>query len=321
MEISIFDKIRSSCALVAEKSRYVKINHELISSYAQSLPLDIALNPIMDEANHFVGSHAETAAFFFILDSINFGSGYFPYLKRFEAKTGYFTVSFLLSEYFRKFGPLKCEQLINLTPEFVAEIFHQDCDCAEIMELMHLFSDAFRELGKFVSENFSGCFLDLLKSCNGKAEKLVRTLVQMPMYQDRSSYKGNEILFYKRAQIAVSDLAIAFKGESPGMFADVVQLTIFADNLVPHVLKMDGLLTFDKDLEARICNGILIPSGSEEEVEIRAVSLHAVELLKEFFISQGHVITSQGLDYLLWNRGQETFYREFPRHCTKTHFY
>ncbi len=38
--------------------------------------------------------------------------------------------------------------------------------------------------------------------------------------------------FYKRAQIVASDLALA----GVARFADLDRLTIFADNLVPHVL-------------------------------------------------------------------------------------
>ena len=39
--------------------------------------------------------------------------------------------------------------------------------------------------------------------------------------------------FYKRAQIVASDLALAGVAE----FDDLDRLTIFADNLVPHVLR------------------------------------------------------------------------------------
>ena len=44
--------------------------------------------------------------------------------------------------------------------------------------------------------------------------------------------------FRKRAQLAVADLARA--GVAPGL--DLSPLTMFADNLVPHVLRLDGIL-------------------------------------------------------------------------------
>ncbi len=321
MEYSIFDKIRNSCEAVADNSRFVKINHDKIVNYAKNLPLDIAQNPVMDEVNHFVGEPADTAAFFFILDSINFGSGYFPYLKKYEGKTGYFTVAFLLAEFFRKNGRPTCDDLVGFTPELAAKIFRQDLENPEVMELMQMFSSALKELGEFVGTNFKSDFLFMLESCDGSAENLVETLAKMPMFGDHFLYHNKEVLFYKRAQIAVSDLEIAFKGEAPGKFNDIEKLTIFADNLVPHVLKLDGVLTFSEELENRIQKGELIDSGSDEEIEIRAVSLHAVELIKRELHQAGALISSQGLDYLLWNRGQEAFYRKMPRHCTKTFFY
>ena len=54
---------------------------------------------------------------------------------------------------------------------------------------------------------------------------------------------------------------------------------MFADNLVPHVLRLDGILRFDPELVARIDREELIEHGSAEEVEIRACAVHAVELL------------------------------------------
>ena len=48
----------------------------------------------------------------------------------------------------------------------------------------------------------------------------------------------------KRAQIAVSDLNLAFGGERWGDFQDVDQCTVFADNVLPNVLRVDGVLRY-----------------------------------------------------------------------------
>jgi len=64
--------------------------------------------------------------------------------------------------------------------------------------------------------------------------------------------------------------------------------------------------------------GELLPSGSPEEVELRAVSLHAVECLVAEFEGQ---VTAQQLDILLWNKGQAEVYRHVPRHRTRTVYY
>jgi hypothetical protein len=143
----------------------------------------------------------------------------------------------------------------------------------------------------------------------------------MPYFNDVSLYGGTQVPFYKRAQITSADLWIAFQGQGLGRFGDLDRLTIFADNLVPHVLRVDGILQYEKDLLARINGQELIAAGSAEEVEIRACALHAVELLSAELRRLGHSVTPMKLDYLLWNRGQQTQYKARPRHRTRSVYY
>ena len=101
----------------------------------------------------------------------------------------------------------------------------------------------------------------------------------------------------------------------------IEHFAIFADNLVPHVLRVDGLLRYDPALAARIDAEELIPAGSPEEIEIRATALHTVELLVAALHRSGQPISAAELDYLLWNRGQLPLYKARPRHRTRTVFY
>ena len=94
----------------------------------------------------------------------------------------------------------------------------------------------------------------------------------MPRYADVSTYEELRVPFYKRAQITCADLALAFDGRGPGAFRDLGELTLFADNLVPHVLRMKGVLRYAPELAARIDAEELLESGGREEVEIRAVA-------------------------------------------------
>ncbi len=117
--------------------------------------------------------------------------------------------------------------------------------------------------------------------------------------------------FLKRAQIAAADLQRAGVAD----FGDLDRLTMFADNLVPHVLRLDGVLWFDPELVARIERGELIEHGSPEEVEIRACAVHAVELLvaASLEFEPAHPTAAQ-IDEILWNRGQAPEYKAVPRH-------
>jgi len=88
---------------------------------------------------------------------------------------------------------------------------------------------------------------------------------------------------------------------------------MFADNLVPHVLRLDGLLTYDPGLLDRIERGELIEHGSPEEVEIRACALHTVALIA----AARPGAREADIDALLWHRGQEPRYKAVPRHRSR----
>ena len=98
-------------------------------------------------------------------------------------------------------------------------------------------------------------------------------------------------------------------------------MTIFADNVVPHVLRVDGILRYQDDLLARIRREELIPAGSLEEIEIRACALHAVELMVEELHYTGRAVLAMQLDYILWNRGRGRTYKRRARHRARTVYY
>jgi hypothetical protein len=117
--------------------------------------------------------------------------------------------------------------------------------------------------------------------------------------------------FYKRAQIAGSDLELA----GVASFGDIDRLTIFADNLVPHVLRCDGALVYDERLAAHIDSGRRLRPGPQER-EIRACAVHACALLAE---RTG--MTERDIDNALWTRGGTPQYKAVPRHRCRTIFY
>ncbi len=123
------------------------------------------------------------------------------------------------------------------------------------------------------------------------------------MFRDRG--------FYKRAQIVASDLALA----GVATFRDLDRLTIFADNLVPHVLRCEGILVYDARLAAHIDAGRDLRPGPQER-EIRACAVHACEEL-----SARLGVAPRTLDSWLWNRGQGAAYKALPRHRCRCVFY
>jgi len=290
--MGVLDEVRESCREVAESARSVSID------LGAARPLAAAPPPALDPERHYLdGPPAHVAAYLLQLDAINFGSGWFPTLRKRPSSSGYFTVAWALADRVRADGPWPNAELRRLGPAEVAGVLGQEPG----HPLMALYAEALRDLGRFLGDRSA---LDLVAEADGSAERLATALAGgMPFFDDRG--------FYKRAQIVPSDMALAGLGE----FEDLDRLTIFADNLVPHVLRVDGVLRYEPGLAARIDAGELLPPGREER-EIRACALHACEQL-----AARTGIPPRELDILLWNRGQAPEYKAIPRHRTRTVYY
>lgn len=324
--LNSFDVIRDRCAVVAERATFVRVDHSKIDSYARSLPLQQAIEPALDSKSHYTNSDdpAGTAAFVLTLDAINFGSGYFPRLKKRPGMSGYFTVASSLCDYFRTHGAMSAEQLSALTADDCRSIFEQDAADPVVGELMALFASALSDLGTLLNRDFAGSFTGLIESADHSALKLLGVLSRCRFYRDVERYEplNLDVPFYKRAQLTSADLALAFGRIGLGRFDDLDQLTIFADNLVPHVLRIDGVLIYEDSLSTRIDREDLLTQGSVEEIELRAGAVHAVELIARSLKAEYPDVTVAGLDYVLWNRGQQRHYKTIkPRHRTRTVFY
>jgi hypothetical protein len=312
------DAIREACAWVAARSVQVRIDDARLHEYADALPLSEITAPVIDPTLESVPGDPELrAGFVCALDAVNFGSGYFPLLRKRPGHSGYRTVEAALRERFAAGEALRAAELAAIDARAVAGIFGQSLD-GPVGELMQRFAAAWNELGAHVAARAGGSFLTFARGFRGSAEALALDLTQLPSYRDVASYEGRAIPFLKRAQISAADLAIALPDLA---LHDLHRLTLFADNLVPHVLRMDGVLLHDPALLARIDREDLLESGSPEEVEIRACGVEAVERLCARVRARGEKLDAWQLDRWLWLRGGGAHYKAQPRHRTRSWFY
>lgn len=316
---SLFTNIRDACAEVAANARWVAIDPAAIEPYADTLAPHIG--PLAHTAeHHLLGRGDDTLAFFVILDTINFGSGYAPQLNR-DGASGYFTVAKRLKQHCEAHGIPAPAELTRWTAQDCAQILGQDLANPHALELMGLFAQALNALGVWVRDDYGGDYLGFLRDST-RAEQAVASLLAMPFFRDIASYGGREVPFLKRAQIMAHDLKIAAPDHPLLRFPDFAELTIFADNIVPFVLRADGVLRYDDGLDRRIQNGELIASGSAEEVELRACAVHAGELMRDAMGRTGRTVTAREIDQALWTRGQEVRGRVATRpHLTRCTFY
>ena len=274
----------------------MQIDHAALADYARTLPAQSPPAPDLDAS----ATDEARAAFSLQLNAINFGSGWFPTLNKPPGLSGFRTVEAGL----KRRGPWTAQQLQTLTRDEIARTLGQDPD----HPLMALFETHLRELGT----NVDGPFTAFLARFD-TPEALATELSTWPGFSDSSPYPSGPVPFFKRAQIAAADLALARLIPDAGL----ERLTLFADNLVPHVLRIDGVLRFDPELKARIDNEELIEHDAPEEVEIRATALHAAELL----VRQHGSTTATAVDNVLWQRGGAPRYKAHPRHRARTTAY
>ena len=313
------DELRRACQRVAEQATWVRIRTGAVAAYATELAAAIpAPEPInATDAPIGGGGHADAetptgdregrAAYWLTLDAINFGSGWFPTLRKRPGLSGYNTIAAGLRDRFASSGPWSAGELAGMDASQIATATGQEPG----HELMGLFAASLCDLGRRVQERHGGSFAAVADAADGSAVALARSLGGWDCFADRSRYHGQDVAFLKRAQIAAADLHRA----RVATFADLSRLTMFADNLVPHVLRLDGILAMDPDLVARIDAGQLIAHGSPEEVEIRACAVHAVELIVGAAPRQD--LTAAQVDEYLWRRGQQPHYKSSPRHRSR----
>ncbi len=293
------DEVRSTAARIAASAQFVRIDEAALTAYGDRLGAPPASAPGLDPATHWLdGEPEDVATFLLAVDTINFGSGWWPTIRKRAGKSGYFTMATGLTEHVRAHGPFTAEGLRRMRADVLADVLGQRRD----HELMSLYAQALRELGAWLGDRPT---LEVIAAAGGSAERFAESLAHgMAMYADRG--------FYKRAQIAASDLALA----GVATFTDLERLTIFADNLVPHVLRCDGVLVYDDRLAAHIDAERPLRFGGPQEREIRGCAVHAAEqLAAELRVS------ANDLDHWLWNRGQEPDYKARPRHRCRCVYY
>ncbi|HEU0114412.1 MAG TPA: queuosine salvage family protein, partial [Thermomicrobiales bacterium] len=169
--MSIFEEIREGCREVAEKATRLRIDTARLADYARDFPVAEVGAATLDPATHYLGQGKDTLAFVLALDTINFGSGYFPQVRKRPGHSGYFTMAAGLNDWFQAEGAPSAARLARLTQGDCARIFGQDLGSPAAGELMGLFAKALNDLGALLLARFGGDPARLVESAEHKAEK------------------------------------------------------------------------------------------------------------------------------------------------------
>ncbi|MDQ3769378.1 MAG: hypothetical protein M3370_07880, partial [Actinomycetota bacterium] len=113
--MGLCDEVREHCARVAARAQSVRIDLDALGglepprvpepsrggSGGPPAHSPAALDP---ERHYLEGTPADVARYLLTLDTINFGSGWFPTLRKRRGCSGYFTIAWALADRFRTEG-------------------------------------------------------------------------------------------------------------------------------------------------------------------------------------------------------------------------
>jgi hypothetical protein len=271
---------------------------------------------------HWRGDREQTANYVLVLDALNFCFWPEPRWRvEYDQQLydGYRALAAALRRAIERGSPVwDASYLAQITAPQLGDLLAGQ----GIVPLLEARAAHLREAGQGLLAHFDGRFSVAVERAARSAATLVRLVVEhFPSFDDVATYAGQEVRFYKRAQLLATDLAGAFGGRDLGEFDDLDQLTAFADYKLPQVLRWYGALVYAPELADRIDRREELPAGSPEEVEIRAATVCAVEELASRLASVGRPTPAWLIDWALWSLGQTLPSEAPPYHRTRTVFY
>ena len=195
------------------------------------------------------------------------------------------------------------------------------------MPMMSERIEILNEVGEKLSSTYKGDWMNFInqgpRKLYSEGEGLIeRLIVEFPRFDDKSSIDdGQEVHFYKLAQLAFWGIHGELSGAGHFVVEDMEKMSAFADYIVPVALEVMKIISYSDNLKDKIMNGEIIERDSIEEVEIRAVSLYATAVLTQEVNKRRpldkQIIIPQ-LDYRLWKQYHAT---HRPHHLTITTMY
>jgi hypothetical protein len=302
---------------VVGKSRHIWIDKQSIAHFSQKLLAEGIKIPPWDSRYHFYDGGKKTVAYLLILDSLNFC--FWPPLGKPRWEIEYKSEAASLKKAVRSGIPItKAEYLAELTLVEFKKVLGGRGE----LQLLKNRVQTLNELGLVLINEYNGKAHKLVESADNSAINLSRLLAKkLISFKDIAEYQGDKVIFYKRAQIFAADLYGAFKGKNWGSFTDMGNLTAFADYKLPQVLRYLGILSYDHSLEKKVDQMIFLDAGSPEEIEIRANTIYAVDLIQQELNRMGKALKAFEIDWILWNMGQGAEFKTKPYHRTLTIYY
>lgn len=318
--MNINDKILTSTKYVVDNSHFVKINKNKIDELSKNMPI------VNDE--HWIKyapfdisklNEEKIANYLLVMHSVGFS--FWGNLKwtincNDENYDGSFGLMAALDKAMKNGYPI-------LDYNYLCDISEQDFD--KILEgnvripLFYERLEFLRGTAKVIKDKFDGNFLNVINDVNSDENLLNIIVNNFTCFKDKSPYKGENVFFYKKAQLIVSDI-FRLISKDIHKINDISKLTACADYKIPQVLRALKILEYSDELSTKVDNKIQVEKDSEMEVEIRANTIWAIEKIKNNVMNRFKDITSIQINDGLWVQSQKNSNIK-PYHLTRTTAY
>ena len=335
---------RGSAQLISKASKHVFISTEGVETLSKNLLERIKNNK---EYIHFKGwkSHALNPSvcdqsaidWIFLVDALNFSFWSVPGKDKYTVRygksdyTGYWSLCAAVNRALDQGIPITSAAYCkNFTIDQARQVFASDS--ATEMPMLEDRVKVMNEVGQILLEEFNGTFANCILKSNNNAQDLLKLVAEhFPCFRDEGEYEGQRVSFYKRAQILIADVWACFEGQGLGKFTDIDTLTMFADYRIPQTLVYFKMMSYSEELNALLNKDHMFQNGDIMEMDIRGVSIWAVELLvkrmneliKEDNGLTGVHINAVLLDHFLWDyrRKHDAKTRCIPFHKVRCIYY
>lgn len=182
-----------------------------------------------------------------------------------------------------------------------------------------LFEDRYNNLVKmneFLKKSGKS-FYELIKNLTTDSQLFEFIVNNLDYFKDVSTYNGEEVLFYKRAQLLTSDI-LHIREKKEHIDVDYSHLIGCADYKIPQVMRCYGMLEFSESLADKVDRKVELEEGSKEEVEIRANTLKVIDYIYEKLDKK---YSRMDINDFIWLLGQDKSKMTMPYHRTLTNNY
>ncbi len=308
---NLLSKIKESTKFVSNNSKYVRINYEKID--------EILANGEFNDIRYWLDTnpfglldmnYREIINFLLLYHTIGdfcfWGDPKWEIDSEVGKLDGSYAIMYILINRFKNNNDF------NMSYEDFADMLKGNVEIPLLKERYNCLV----EMNSYL-DSIGRDFYDEIKDIKVDIELLDYTVSNFSYFKDESTYEGEIIYFYKRAQLIVSDI-LHVRKMLENIQVDYSNLLGCADYKIPQVMNSLGMLDYDYNLEYKLATRVEIEEGDPMEVEIRANDLVVIDYIYEKL--DGKVCRMDINDYI-WLLGQDKSKINKNYHRTKTIHY